>query len=118
MKFREKKETETTTEASCRGDGRHRGKLKSVCKERELRRRTHLRQLLQFLLPHWQCSSSSSLGQLRRLHSSSSILLLGQGKCKGKVAVVREEDSDEDMVDLVLEEVEVLGLVLEEEDDQ
>jgi hypothetical protein len=52
------------------------------------------------------------------LHSSSSILLLGQGKCKGKVAVVREEDSDEDMVDLVLEEVEVLGLVLEEEDDQ
>jgi hypothetical protein len=49
------------------------------------------------------------------LHSSSSsILLLG----KGKVAVVRQEDSDEDMVDLVLEEVEVLGLVLEEEGDQ
>jgi hypothetical protein len=43
---------------------------------------------------------------------------LGQGKGKGKVAVVREEDSDEDMADLVLEEVEVLGLVLEEEDDQ
>ncbi len=49
---------------------------------------------------------------------SSSILLLGQGKGKGKVAVVREEDSDEDMADLVLEEAEVLGLVLEEEDDQ